>query len=297
MPVHPFDRTHYEPAFARRLRPFPGGGRLALHVIVNVEDWDVAAPMPRTALPAPGVACVPDVPNYAWYQYGMRVGIWRLMDVLAEFRIRATLSINGSVCERYPQIVERARAARWEPMGHGFVQHTMTSVEDEADVIGRTLDTIEHTFGTRPRGWLGPAMVESAQTLDLLADAGLTYCCDWGPADDRPYPLRTRSGTMIAVPYPIETNDLVIFAIEKHSANELYLRTRAAFDVLYAESAQSPTVLSIALHPYLTGVPHRIDALRRVLGEMCARPGVVAMTAGELADWYAQAATPTLAAR
>jgi allantoinase len=284
----------YVPAPARRLELFPGGARLALHVIVNVETWDFQRPMPRTALPPPASGgTVPDVPNFAWYQYGQRVGIWRLFDTLARHGVHATLSVNSSVCTEYPEIIGRAVEEGWEMMPHGVVQRTMSSVEDERAVITEAITQLESTTGTRPRGWLGPALVETTQTLDLLAEAGLDYCCDWGPADDVPYDLRLANGRrMIAVPYPIETNDIVVYAVERHSAEEFYTRCTAAFDQLYAESKTSPKVLPIALHPYLTGTPHRIAALDRILEYILKRKKVCALTAAEIADWYV-AQTPT----
>ena len=287
-------RAIYTPAYARGpLAPFPGGARLALHVIVNVEVWDFAKPMPRTALPPPpGGGTVPDVPNFAWYQYGQRVGIWRLLDTLARHDARATLSINSAVCREYPEIVARTNAAGWEMMPHGVVQRTMAAVDDERAVIDEALDEIAAATGTRPRGWLGPALVETPQTLDLLAAAGLEYCCDWGPADDLPYDLRVPSGRMIAIPYPVETNDIVVFAVERHSAEELYARCAAALETLHGESTASPKILALALHPYLTGTPHRIAVLDRILELARNHYGARVMTASEILDWYAAQTPP-----
>jgi peptidoglycan/xylan/chitin deacetylase (PgdA/CDA1 family) len=281
-------RTIYTPAYARpALAPFPGGARLALHLIVNVEVWDYAQPLPRTALPPPpGGGTVPDVPNFAWYQYGQRVGIWRLLDTLARHDARATLSINSAVCREYPAIVERTVAAGWEMMPHGVVQRTMATVDDERAVIDEALAELEAASGTRPRGWLGPALVETPRTLNLLAAAGLEYCCDWGPADDLPYDLRVENGRMVAIPYPIETNDIVVFAVERHSAEELYTRCSAALETLHRESETSPRVLALALHPYLTGTAHRIAVLDRILELARKHYGACVMTAGELLDWY-----------
>jgi allantoinase len=281
-------RATYTPAYARPvLTPFPGGARLALHPIVNVEVWDFAKPMPRTALPPPpGGGTVPDVPNFAWYQYGQRVGIWRLLETFARHDARPTLSINSAVCREYPEIVARTNAAGWEMMPHGVVQRTMAAVDDERAVIDEAIAEIAEATGTRPRGWLGPALVETPKTLDLLADAGLEYCCDWGPADDLPFDLHVRSGRMIAIPYPVETNDIVVFAVERHPAEELYARCAAALETLHAESAASPKILALALHPYLIGTPHRIAVLDRILELARNHYGARVMTASEILDWY-----------
>jgi peptidoglycan/xylan/chitin deacetylase (PgdA/CDA1 family) len=288
-------RMTYTPSYARPpLAPFPGGSRLALHVIVNVEVWEFAKPMPRAALPPPaGGGTVPDVPNFAWYQYGQRVGIWRLLDTLARHDARATLSVNSAVCREYPQIIERTVAAGWEMMPHGVVQRTMATVDDERTVIDEALLELERATGTRPRGWLGPALVQTDRTLDLLAEAGLSYCCDWGPADDLPFDLEVQHGRMTAIPYPIDTNDIVVFSVEKHPAEELYARCAAALERLFAESAGSARILALALHPYLTGIPSRIAVLDRILGLARERYGACTLTAGEILDWYlAQTPSP-----
>lgn len=281
----------FEASFVRPRLELPGRARLALHVVVNVEEWDLTARMPRTALPAPGGgASLPDVPNFAWYEYGNRVGIWRLMDVLRAFDAKVTLAVNGNVANSYPSIVEKAAEAGWEMMGHGFVQRTMASVDDEARVIRETLETLERKTGRRPRGWLGPGLVETEQTLEHLADAGIAYCCDWGPADDLPFALALPSGRrMTAVPYPVDMNDIVISAIERHPSHEILARGKAQFETLYAESATNAKIMAIALHPYLTGVPHRIGFFEQLLAYCTARPGAIFMRGGEIADWFSSA--------
>ena len=286
----------YRPAFERPRMRLPGGARLAIHLIVNVERWDLNARLPRTLLSAPaGGEPIPDVPNFAWYEYGNRVGIWRFLDVLEKFGAKATLSVNADVVNSYPIIVERTFAAGWEMMGHGFVQKTMAAVPDEAEVIAKTLETLERKTGVRPRGWLGPGLVETARTLEHLADAGLEYCCDWGPADDLPFELVLESGRkIIAVPYPVDMNDIVISAIERQPSHELYARGKAQFDVLYAESGRDARVMAIALHPYITGVPHRIGYLEQLLAYCTSHAGVVFMRGAEIADWFSSSSQEAL---
>jgi peptidoglycan/xylan/chitin deacetylase (PgdA/CDA1 family) len=281
----------YQASFERPRLQLPHGARLALHVVVNVEEWDLNARLPRTALSPPGGGVhVPDVPNFAWYEYGNRVGIWRLMDVLGNVDAKVTLAVNGNVARSYPLIVERAAAAGWEMMGHGFVQRTMATVEDEGAVIRETLEALERATGTRPRGWLGPGLVETEQTLEHLAEAGIAYCCDWGPADDLPFELVLPSGRpMLGVPYPVDMNDIVISAIEHQPSHELYARGKAQFDTLYAESEHNAKIMAIALHPYLTGVPHRIGYLQQLLAYCTAQRGVIFMCGAEIAAWFSSA--------
>jgi peptidoglycan/xylan/chitin deacetylase (PgdA/CDA1 family) len=281
----------YQPSFARPPLALPGGARLALHVVVNIEEWDLNARLPRSLLSAPaGGEPVPDVPNFAWYEYGNRVGVWRLLDVLEAFGATATLSVNANVANSYPLIVEKTFAAGWEMMGHGFVQKTMAVVEDEGAVIARTLETLERKTGVRPRGWLGPGLVETSRTLEHLADAGVEYCCDWGAADDVPFELSLASGrSLIAVPYPVDMNDIVISAIERQPSHEILARGKAQFDRLYAESAGGARVMAIALHPYITGVPHRIGYLEQLLAYCTGHAGVTFMRGAQLADCFSSA--------
>ena len=136
--------------------------------------------MARTVLPTPqGASVIPDIPNYSWHEYGMRVGFWRIKEVLDRLGIRATVSLNASVCNSYPQIVEAIVDAGWEIMGHGFVQRALPLEDDERAVIRRTVATIKEATGTAPRGWMGPGLAETFDTPDILVEEGIEYTCDW----------------------------------------------------------------------------------------------------------------------
>jgi len=137
----------------------PDGARVIVWPIVNVESWEIVRAMPRQVLPPPtGVTAVPDVRNWAWHEYGMRVGFWRLKAVLDRLGVVPTLSINGDVCNRYPRVAQAAHDSGWEFMGHGFVQMPMHQVEDQPAMIRRTVETIEKFTGSKPAGWLGPGL-------------------------------------------------------------------------------------------------------------------------------------------
>ncbi|HYZ16407.1 MAG TPA: polysaccharide deacetylase family protein [Candidatus Acidoferrum sp.] len=280
-------RTPYSPIIDRPPLRAPDGTRLIVHLIVNVEDWSIEKAMPRTALPPPqGVTVIPDVANYAWAEYGMRVGFWRIYELLEKYGIKPTLSINANVCNTYPQIAQRAAKAGWEMMPHGFIQRAMNLEEDERAVIRRAVDEIERHTGQRARGWLGPGLCETWETLDHLRAEGLEYVCDWGPMDEQPVPLQTSNGTITAIPYPVDMNDIVLYAIALHRSDELFERGCRQFDTLYAESETNARVMAVALHPYLSGVPHRIGYLDKLLKYMTGHPGVTFMRGGEILDWY-----------
>lgn len=185
----PNPRADYLPIIERDALQLPDGGRVAVWVIVNVEEWSFDAPMARTVLPFPqGVHLTPDVANYGWYDYGQRVGFWRIKEVLDQHGIRATLSLNGAVCEYYPRIVDESVKSRWEILGHSYIQRSLLREDDERNVIRKTIDVIQKKTGQDPRGWMGPGLGETVDSADILAEEGIEYVADW-VNDDLPYPI------------------------------------------------------------------------------------------------------------
>jgi len=279
-------RVPYVPIHKRRKLSLPGEGKIILWVIVNIENWQPEKPMPRVVLPPPmGQRMQPDVPNWAWHEYGMRIGFWRFLDALQSRGLKATLALNGSACDVYPQACEAARDAGWEFMGHGYVQTPMHSVEDERDTIEKTISAIRDFTGHPPLGWESPGLTETDVTLDLLAEAGIEYVANW-VLDDQPVRVNTRTGDMTALPYPVELNDVVMSAVQLQPSDEIWRRGRDQFDRLYQESGESVRIMSISLHPFLTGVPHRIKYLEQLLDYIMEHEGVVPMTGIEILEWY-----------
>jgi peptidoglycan/xylan/chitin deacetylase (PgdA/CDA1 family) len=284
--MKPTERSPYSAIVDRPPLRLPQGTRLVVWPILNVEVWEIERAMPRQALTPPtGAALLPDVPNWSWHEYGMRVGFWRLHAVLERLRIRPTLSINGKVCESYPRIARAARDAGWELMGHSWVQMPMHKVEDERDAIHRTLDALEKLAGKRPVGWLGPGLTETYESPDLLAEAGVKYVGDWAH-DDEPVEIATRHGPLVTLPYPIEVNDIPILSLQHHASEVFLQRGRDAFDRLYAESAERAKFFSVAFHPYLSGVPHQIKYLEALLEYAGGHPGVAFWTGEQILEWW-----------
>ena len=282
----PTERISYSPIVARPPLKLPNGARMAIWVIVNVEEWDAKLPMPRTVLTPPaGGSPSPDIPNWAWHEYGNRVGFWRLLKVFDEFKIPGVLAINGSALAAYPPIVEAAKARNWEFMGHGFTQRNMQKVENEREDIRKTADVIAAATGKRPRGWLGPGLTETWETPDLLKQEGYEYVADW-VLDEQPVALKTRSGEIVSVPYTVEINDVVMSAVQQLPSDEIFRRGRDQFDRLYLDGAKAPRVMAISIHPYLTGVPHRIKYLEMLYDYILGHSGVVMWTGAEILDWY-----------
>ena len=258
----------------------------AVWVIVNVEEWDIRQPMPRTVLTPPaGGSPIPDVPNWAWHEYGNRVGFWRMLEVLDEFRIPAALAINGSAIAAYAPIARAAHERGWEFMGHGFTQKSMQKVEDEAADIARTSEAIAGFTGRRPRGWLGPGLTETWDTPDLLVEAGYEYVCDW-VLDDQPVVLKTRAGPIVNVPYTQECNDVAMMLIQHHKASEYADRAIDQFEQLSHDARGSARVMALVVHPYIMGAPHRLKYFRKAIAHIHGAGAVQFWTGEQILDWY-----------
>ena len=285
------ERVPYSAIVDRPRLILPNGARMVVWTIINVELWDNAGPMPRAVLPPPmGQPLVPDLANWAWHEYGMRVGFWRLFDSFQRFNVVPTMAINGMVCESYPRIAEAGLKAGWEFMGHGYVQGPMHRLSDQRDAIRRTIDVIDSFTGKPPRGWESPGLTETDETIDILADEGIEYVADW-VLDDQPTRIAAGTGSITSVPYTLETNDIPIFALQNQPSDAMYKRTVDQFERLYAESENIMRVMAISVHPYLSGVPHRIGYLEKIYEHISARPGVLMWTGEQIHDWYAKQAS------
>src|SRR5689334_7723644 len=230
----PGDRIAYSPIVNRKPLVLPKKARMAMWVIVNVEEWNPTETMPRTVLTPPaGGSPMPDIPNWAWHEYGNRVGFWRMLELFDAMQIRAVLAINGSAIAAYRPIAEAARERGWEFIGHGFSQKNMQKVADEREDIRKTSAAIRDFTGAGPRGWLGPGLTETWETPDLLAEEGYDYVCDW-VLDDEPVLLQTRTRPIVNLPYTQECNDVAMMLIQHHKGSEYRDRALDQFAQLYS---------------------------------------------------------------
>lgn len=282
-----YERVEYSAMVDREPLKLPDGGRVVVWPIVTVEVWDPDEPLARTVLSPPGGdrSLVPDVPNWSWAEYGMRVGFWRVKDVLDRNGITPTLSLNGLVCERYPRVAQAGLDAGWEFMAHGFKQKPMHLLEDERESITRTMDCIQDFTGKRPRGWMGPGLTQTHETPELLVEAGVEYVTDW-VLDDQPCEIKTKAGPLYAIPYTVELNDIAIMSLQNHRSAELYDRAMDQFETLYEEGKDNARVMAIAIHPYIHGVPHRVRHYARLIETLKSKPGVLFWTGEQILDWY-----------
>jgi peptidoglycan/xylan/chitin deacetylase (PgdA/CDA1 family) len=288
----PTERLVYSAITERAPLKLPGGARMAVWVIVNVEEWNPREAMPRTVLTPPaGGSPMPDIPNWAWHEYGNRVGFWRFIEVFDALSVPAVLAINGSALAAYPAIVRAAVDRNWEFIGHGFTQRNMQKVEDERADIRKTREVIAQAVGKPPRGWLGPGLTETWETPDLLVEEGYEYVADW-VLDDQPVWLKTRTKDILNLPYTQECNDVAMMLIQHHKASEYSDRALDQFEQIYDDSAKSARVMALVVHPYIMGAPHRLKYFRRVLETINKKPDVVLWTGWQIADWYKSNNTP-----
>lgn len=279
-------RAPFVPLPRRPRLTWPNGARLAVWVVPNIEYFDPSSLVGAGLATKPAEA--PDVPNATWREYGLRVGIWRTLDMMHRLRIPGTVALNADVCVHAPEVVEACVALGWEFMGHGRTNSSTLaglSHKDEREVIGSTLDTIERHTGTRPKGWLGPALAETTATLEILSENGVQYVGDW-VNDEQPYPLTVKGGTIVAMPYTLEVNDIAIYLGRGFTGPDYLQLLLDQFEVLHEESAATAKVMCVALHPFITGVPFRAKYLELALSRMREHADVWFATGSEILQAY-----------
>jgi allantoinase len=265
---------------------WPGGARVAVWVCPNIEHYEfepgpirVRDPWPRTPHP--------DILSYGTKDYGNRVGLWRMFEVMDHYGVRCTVSLNLANYEHYPEIMEACERRKWDVMCHGIynTQYLWGYQEDEERAfVADCVDTYRRLTGRKLAGWFSPAASFTLNTPHLVAEAGIKYYCDLYH-DDQPVPVHVRSGRLIMLPYQMDLNDSVLYAGNGEGDDYLQI-ARDMFDTLYAEGEASGRVMCLALHPYIMGRPHRLKFLDAALRYICGHAGVWLATGEEIADWY-----------
>jgi len=291
MAMIPRERLPYSAIVDRPKLRLPNGERIIVWTIVNLEVWDISRAMARQALPPPtGVTTLPDVPNWSWHEYGMRVGFWRFHALYERLKIRPTLAINARVCVDYPRVAQACKDSGWEFMGHSYEQGPIHNEKDQPAMIKRALDTIERFTGKPAAGWLGPGLTETLDTPEYLAAAGIKYIGDW-VHDDEPTEIETANGPLITLPYSMETNDIPVMMVQHHEAAYWKQKCIDSFDRLYQEGADRPKIMAIAIHPYISGQPFRIKYLEQIYDYINGFAGVLHWNGEQILDWYLKART------
>lgn len=272
MKVNRHGRYGYSAITDRPDYDWPGGKRLAVYLGMNLEVFSFGDGLGAEL--APG-GPQPDVLNYAWRDYGNRVGAPRLLELFDRLALPCTALINSEIYTEAPGLAEAFAARGDEIAGHGRTNAERQGIlpeEEERALIAQSTKVLTERHGQRPKGWLGPWISQSMVTPDLLQEAGYDYLLDWCH-DDQPTWMTTRSGQILAVPYPQELNDIPQIVGRRREGQEFADMIIDAFDVMLSESARRPLVMGIALHGYLMGHPHRIKHLERALSYMQERSG------------------------
>ena len=285
----PSKRLRYSAIVDRPPLVLPDKARVVVWPVVNVEVWDIGRPMPRQVLPPPtGATLLPDVPHWGWHEYGMRVGFWRMKAVLDELKIVPSLSVNARVCVDYPRVAKAARDSGWEFMGHSYDQRPTHTEPDPVAMIRQSVRVIREFTGRPPVGWMWPGLTETLDTPDQLAAEGIQYIADW-VIDDEPCTIRTRGGELVTLPYSLELNDIAMMVVQQHAAGEFVTRTMDYFERVYQEGKERAKIMAIAVHPYISGVPHRIKYFETVLRRLRKQKGVLFWNGEKILDWYQKA--------
>ncbi len=290
---------HYDfvPMPERKPLEWPGGKRLALTITFNLEYWDLT--QDHDGLYTPGgpslndrlmPARIPDYSNYTWREYGHRAGVWRLFDICDKAGIAASCTVNAMLCREKPQIAQAVRDRGWEIVAHNYIQtQALASYyqdpDKEREVIARVLDIIAETTGRRPRGWLSSSLRCTPETPEILTEQGLIFHNDF-MNDDQPYLIHTRAGPLVEIPYSNETGDFSFFLRRSYSGAQVLEMLKDNFDVLYQEGAESGRLMSLGLHPHVSGIPFRAKVIREFIDYAKGFDGVWWASREDIAEWY-----------
>ena len=282
------DRYAYLPITDRPRLVWPNGARIAVWICPNIEHYEfqpgpvrVRDPWPRTPHP--------DILGYATKDYGNRVGLWRMFEIMDRYDIRCTVSLNLANFEHYPEVLEACEKRRWDYMCHGvYNTHYLWNYpeDEERAFVAECVETFRRLTGRKLAGWFSPAASHTLNTPDLVAEAGIKYFCDFYQ-DDQPVPLRVKSNRLISLPYQMDLNDSNLYA--SYGEGEDFLRVaRDMFDTLYREGGESGQgrVMCLALHPFIMGRPHRHKYLDQAIAYIAGHEKVWFATGEEIADWY-----------
>ena len=271
----------YSAIISRKPFKLPDNARIAVWVALNVEYFDIGKPVP---VPGGRVSTIPDMHSYASRDYGNRVGIWRIIEVLDKYKIKATVDINAYICEHYPIIVEECKKRGWEFMCHANTNSQFLGGLDEADerqIIRESIDCVTRASGQIPKGWRSPGFSSTFRTTGILAEEGIRYISDWSN-DDQPYPLNVKNGSLVCLP----TDSVDDITCRDLTSSQYYETLKDHFNTLYAEGANQARVFGLNLHTFDMGRPHRIGVLDKILQYIKGHEKVWFATGWEIVSHY-----------
>lgn len=278
----------YSPITERTFN-LPDNNNIAVWFIINVEydryDMPVSTPVYGGT-----TNYQPDVFNYSWRDYGLRVGFWRLADLFTDTDIHPTIALNAEICDHCPQIPNHITQHNWPIIGHGLtnaIRLAGKNEDEERAMIRQTKEKIETATDTTITGWLGPGLTETFNTIDILADEGFQYVADWSN-DDQPYEFTTQSNPLISIPYAVDLNDVAVFTAFRYTAKDYYNALVDQFKHLYNEGREpgNAKIMAVPIHPYLLGQPHRFTYFKKAIDVFKRHPNVWFATGDELSTYY-----------
>ena len=281
------NRYDYSPIIKRPVFDWPNKTRLAFYIGLNLEHFSFGEGL--GAQLAPGTRPQPDVLNYAWRDYGNRVGVWNLLELFNQLELPVALLVNASIYDYCPEVIAAFRARGDEIVAHGYTnseQQGVLNETEETHLIQNVTNIITQHEGKAPKGWLGPWISESIHTPDILQTTGYDYLLDWGH-DDQPTWFKTAEGRILSIPYSQEIDDIPSIIPNGTSAAEFANMMIDHFDEMLNQSTSRPLVFGIALHPYIVGQPFRLKHLRRALTHIKKQADKIWLTRpGAIADYY-----------
>lgn len=290
-------RYKFVPPPKREPLVWPNGKRLVVQVTLNLEYWDMLKEGDQPyyaggppALPDPMPGNVLDVPNYSWREYGQRSGIWRLFDTFDEVGVPSSCTLNAKLCLERREIVDAAIERGWELVCHNYEQgDLLTNYQSdplaEEELIESALKVYEDVVGKKSPGWLSSSLRSTPNTPEIIAKKGMKFICDY-MNDEQPYLMDTENGPIVAIPYSIEVNDFGFFLRRNFTTTQTLEMLKEQFDQLYEESATTGKIMSVGLHPHVSGHPFRIRAIREFLKYAKSFDDVWWASREEIADWY-----------
>lgn len=292
------DHDRYEWSMLTNRKPvkWPNGKSLALLVNVSLQHFPLNPSGKPVKLPGSMTMPYPDLRHFTLRDYGNRVGVYRLFDALDKFGVKPTIAMNACLAERYPQLLDAVVSRGDEVIGHSWSMDTPHAgeldVASETALIARSLDTLRAATKQPIRGWLSPGKLETANTPDLLKASGIDYFCDW-VNDDMPYAFHTANGDLLAMPLSTEIEDRFVIVDNFQSEASWADQVIDACEFFLTEaSAENGRVLSLSVHPWVLGQPHRIKHFERALSHVMSRTDVWTARAGEIADAFTRSQTP-----
>ncbi len=281
-------RYDFLPITRRTPVHFPGGKRLAVMIYVNIEHVPFGCGEPAHAIYPGTIGMTHDILNHGWRDYGNRVGLWRIMAAMDATGFRGTVNLNSDVCREFPEIIEAGNSRDWEWGIQGDNNtgvHSRMGEEEERAFFAHNMDIIQQATGTRPRGWLGMYLSESPRSPDIVRAAGIEYVSNYAH-DELPVPMRTEHGILLTMPYTLELNDVPAILGKGISARDFGEMIRDQFDVLYDEAKVLPRVMSLSIHPFITGHPFRMKHFRAALDYIVGHDDIWLATGVQINDWY-----------